>query len=65
MYMRMYVAEPENTKDWQIIDESSFTGHSTGIDKLEEREARLYAKMMNEVYNRIKEDIEDGFIKCG
>lgn len=43
--------------EWCVVNETSFTGHLV-LGELEEKSARFYADLMNEVYNQIKKDFK-------
>jgi hypothetical protein len=59
----MFTAEKIDGENWGIMDEGVvFTGFCVK-DGMSEYEAKFYQDLMNAVYNRIKRDIEDGYIK--
>ena len=62
MWVTVYTAEEVSQDNWGIIDETSITG-SLVIDGLGKESSKFYAELMNLVYNRIKNDIEQGYVK--
>jgi hypothetical protein len=59
----MFKAEEIDGESWGIMDEGVvFTGCCVK-DGMSETEAKFYQDLMNAVYNRIKKDIEAGYIK--
>lgn len=59
----MFTAEEIDGENWGIIDyDLGFTG-SCVKDGMSETAAKFYQDLMNAVYDRVKKDIEDGYIK--
>lgn len=53
----IWIHEEVDNEEWAIINETSITGHMV-LSKLEEKSARFYASLMNEVYNQVKKDFK-------
>ena len=59
----MFTAEEIDGEEWGIIDEGmGFTGGLVE-DGMSYKTATFHAGLMNAVYDRVKKDIEDGYIK--
>ena len=59
----MFKAEEIDEENWGIIDEGFGITGSLVKDGMSETAAKFYAELMNAVYDRIKKDVEDGYIK--
>jgi len=59
----MFTAEEIDVENWGIIDEGFGITGSLVKGGMSEPAARFYADLMNAVYDRIKKDVEDGYIK--
>jgi len=59
----MFAAEEIDVENWGIIDEGFGITGSLVKDGMSKEGAKFYADLMNAVYDRIKKDVEDGYIK--
>jgi len=64
MWTEIYVAESDDNNYWTVVNETSITGHRCISVEQSQHSAVLLAEAMNEVYNQIKKDIENGYIRC-
>ena len=53
----IWTHEEVGDNDWGIINETSITGHMV-LHGLEEKSAKFYAALMNEVYNQVKRNLK-------
>jgi len=59
----MFTAEEIDGEEWGVIDEGMGWTGALVEGGMGEKAAKFYAGLMNAVYDRVKKDIEDGYIK--
>jgi hypothetical protein len=58
----IYTFEETDEGVWSVMNETSITGHIV-LGNLGKESSEFYADLMNEVYNQVKKDVKEGWIK--